>query len=136
MSINWPLMRLKHLGTFVSGGTPTKDNLDYWLGDIPWVSPKDMKSFVVTETADKITKVAVESSATKVVPQGSLLVVVRSGILRRTIPVAIAGCPLAINQDIKALIPRPGVNSRFLAYYFVGHEPEILADLREARFNR
>jgi type I restriction enzyme S subunit len=90
-----------------------------------------MKSFIVTETADSITKTAVDSSATKIVPQGSLLLVVRSGILRRTIPVAVAGRPLAINQDIKALIPRSGINSRYLAYYFVGHETEILADLRK-----
>jgi type I restriction enzyme S subunit len=87
---HWELVPLKHLCTFSGGGTPSKDNLSYWIGgDIPWVSPKDMKSFWISDSQDKVTEMAVRESSTNFVQAGSLLMVVRSGILQRTIPIAI-----------------------------------------------
>jgi type I restriction enzyme S subunit len=88
-----------------SGGTPSKANPDYWKGAIPWVSPKDMKSVVISDTEDHISKEAVDGSATTLIPQGSAMIVVRSGILAHSVPVAIAAREMAINQDLKALIP-------------------------------
>lgn len=65
---HWEVGRLKRIVQFRGGGTPIKDNLEYWRGEIPWVSPKDMKVSVVLDTEDKITAEAVRESATKLVP--------------------------------------------------------------------
>ena len=101
---HWQLVPLKYLCTFSGGGTPTKDNLSYWTdGNIPWVSPKDMKTFWISKTQDYITEKAVKESSTNTVEQNSLLMVVRSGILQRTIPIAINTVPVTMNQDMKAL---------------------------------
>ncbi|MDP5239120.1 restriction endonuclease subunit S [Uliginosibacterium sp. 31-16] len=86
------------------GGTPSKENEAYWRGDIPWVSPKDMKASTLDDASDHISQEAVGRSATCVVPSDATLVVVRSGILAHSFPVARALRPLAFNQDIKALI--------------------------------
>jgi type I restriction enzyme S subunit len=62
---HWELVPLKYLCSFSGGGTPSKDKLSYWTdGDIPWVSPKDMKTFWVSDSQDKITKTAVNESST------------------------------------------------------------------------
>jgi type I restriction enzyme S subunit len=37
---HWRVCPLKFLVTFSSGGTPSKENLDYWDGDLPWPRPK------------------------------------------------------------------------------------------------
>jgi type I restriction enzyme S subunit len=111
----WGLKRLKRIAEFRGGGTPTKDNIEYWRGDIPWVSPKDMKVSVVLDTEDKITAQAVSESATKLVPAGAVLIVVRSGILIHSIPVALAGREVTLNQDLKALIPTSEIASKYLA---------------------
>jgi type I restriction enzyme S subunit len=65
-----------------------------------------MKCSVISDTEDHISAQAIRESATTLVPRDTLLLVVRSGILRHSIPVALAGCSVTINQDIKALIPR------------------------------
>jgi type I restriction enzyme S subunit len=110
----------------VGGGTPDKGNAAFWNGDIPWVSPKDMKSATIVDTEDHITVEGLEGSATKVVAPGAVLLVMRSGILRHSIPVAINRVPVVLNQDMRALIPLPQVEARFLARFVEGHQQELL----------
>ncbi|HDU8490375.1 TPA: restriction endonuclease subunit S [Aeromonas hydrophila] len=126
--VHWKLATLKHECVFSGGGTPTKDNLAYWGGNIPWISPKDMKSQVVTDSIDKITAVAVAESSTKLVPEGALLMVVRSGILQRTIPVAINTVPVTLNQDMKALRFKSKDKACFFLYYTQGLESQLLLE--------
>lgn len=105
----WDQRTLESFGRFRGGGTPSKAREEYWShGTIPWVSSKDMDGFDLCDTCDHITAAAVEGSATNLIPAGSILVVVRSGILRHTVPVAINARPVAINQDIKALLVHDG----------------------------
>lgn len=108
MSANkWTPMALGKLGRWVGGGTPSKSNSHYWTnGSIPWVSPKDMAGWQITSAEDFITADAVAGSSTQMIPPGSVLVVTRSGILRTRVPVAVTKLQVAINQDIKALIPK------------------------------
>ncbi len=132
MPTTWRKVRLKYLVQFMSGGTPDTSRLEYWGGAIPWASPKDMKRLRLTDTQDYITKTAVEESATAIVPEGTLLIVVRSGILQHTLPVAIVSQPMAINQDIKGLVPRTnGIDSEYLARFVEGHNSQLLCEWRK-----
>jgi len=89
--------------------------MEYWInGTIPWVSPKDMKTVCITNAEDQITQKALTASATNLIPADSVLMVTRSGILARTLPVAKNIVPVAINQDLKALTPWKGVNPDFV----------------------
>ena len=128
---HWGLKRLKRIVRIRGGGTPTKDNLDYWRGDIPWVSPKDMKVALILDTEDKITPQAVRESATSLIPAGAVLLVVRSGILVHSIPVAIAGRELALNQDLKALIPGSEIVPGYLLYTILGLHKEFLTEWKK-----
>lgn len=118
---------LKSLCQIRHGGTPSKANAAYWIGNIPWVSPKDMKSAMLSDAIDHISQEAVENSATSVVPEKSILVVVRSGILAHSLPVAQAAKPLAFNQDIKALTPDDTkVDPDYLFWFIRAQEPHVL----------
>ena len=121
---------LKQSATILGGSTPSKANYDFWEGTIPWVSPKDMKTSHIYDTQDHISEAAITSGVSTLIPENSVLVVVRSGILRRTLPVAINRVPVTINQDMKALIPLPGLSSDFLAWWFRGNETDILEDVK------
>lgn len=126
---HWQLVPLKYLCTFSGGGTPTKDNLSYWTdGNIPWVSPKDMKTFWISETQDYITEKAVKESSTNIVEQTSLLMVVRSGILQRTIPIAINTVPVTMNQDMKALKFGKRVLVEYIANLIHGNTAQLLLE--------
>ncbi|WP_413483672.1 restriction endonuclease subunit S [Shewanella baltica] len=100
----WAWSRFGLLGYDMGGGTPSKSNSDYWNGDIPWVSPKDMKRPFIDTAIDSVSKKAVEETTIKLVPENSLLMVVRGMILAHSFPVAITLKPVVINQDMKALV--------------------------------
>lgn len=121
-----PRVPLRELGTWTGGGTPSKGKPEYWRGHIPWVSPKDMKVLRIVDTEDHISEGAVRESATNVVPAGAILMVTRSGILSRTFPVAVADVPVALNQDLRALTPRPGVDSAYVYWALQAIERDIL----------
>jgi type I restriction enzyme S subunit len=126
---HWNLIPLKYLCTFSGGGTPSKDNLTYWTdGDIPWVSPKDMKSFWLSDTQDKVTEKAVKESSTNFVEKGALLMVVRSGILQRTIPIAINTVRVTLNQDMKALRFNSLMNVEYTADIIHGCQNSLLLE--------
>jgi type I restriction enzyme S subunit len=120
--------KLAHDGVLeiVGGGTPSKKNPAFWSGTIPWVSPKDMKRWIIDDTEDHITSQAIDRSSAKLIPEGAVLVVVRGMILARTWPVAVAGTELTINQDMKALHPSNGLIPEYLGYVLRGSEPEVL----------
>lgn len=117
---HWRLEKLKHHFNLVGGGTPSKDRNDFWDGEIPWVSPKDMKFDYISDTEDKISTKGLQSSATSLIPVGTLLMVVRSGILQRLIPVAISSVQLSINQDMKAFVPVGNIETDFLFWFIRG----------------
>ena len=124
----WILTTLGSLGSWRGGGTPSRARADYWRnGTIPWVSPKDMKRPLIGEAQDSLTLEAVRSSATQLIPEGSVLVVTRSGVLRHSFPVAITTRDVAINQDIKAVTPRAGIDAGFLAAQLRANAAGILA---------
>ncbi|ASL44115.1 Type-1 restriction enzyme EcoKI specificity protein [Burkholderia sp. AD24] len=129
---HWRVSPLKHLVSLSSGGTPSKDNRDFWDGDVPWASAKDLKSEKLVDTIDHITRFAVESGCANMVPAGNILVVVRGMILARTFPVVEILEPMAINQDLKGVRPREYLHSRFLAWLLRGSAAESLLRLDEA----
>ncbi|WP_291989575.1 restriction endonuclease subunit S [Candidatus Accumulibacter sp. ACC007] len=110
------MVRLRDLGRWAGGNTPSKANSTYWTnGTVPWVSPKDMKVDEVTSSEDHITAAALDEGRVSLIPTGSILFVTRSGILAHTLPVAITRLPVTINQDLKALAPKPGVSPTYVA---------------------
>lgn len=125
----WAWARLDDLGYWNGGGTPSKQVSSFWEnGSIPWASPKDMKTDYVGAETDRITDTAVASSAVKLVKAGSVLCVVRSGILRHTFPVAIAECDVTLNQDMRALTPHEGINGRYLQFFLRSQSQRILRE--------
>lgn len=130
--VHWTVMPLKYLATFRSGGTPSKENPQFWDGEFPWASAKDMKKEQLSDTVDHITELALMNGGATLVPAGSILVVVRGMILARIFPVVETLVPMAINQDLKALTAENMLHGQFLAYLLRGLAPESLRRLEEA----
>jgi len=110
-----PGRELGELVRFVGGGTPSKAVPEYFEGDICWATSKDMRGRFLDNTIDHITSEAVASSATKLVPPGTVLVVVKSKVLAHRLPVTISRVPTCFGQDLKGLLPHDGVTSEFVA---------------------
>jgi type I restriction enzyme S subunit len=127
MREDWQTVKLEDVCSFKGGGTPAKGNESFWGGHIPWVSPKDMKLQFISNSQDKITEKAIQNSSANLLPKDTLLVVVRSSILARTIPLAISRSPLTVNQDLKALLPNPELNVEFLYYALLADKKNLLS---------
>lgn len=122
----YPIIHLGKLCRSLTGGTPSKGNPDFWTGSIPWVSPKDFKQFYIDDSIDHVTEEAIQTSSAQMVPENSVLIVVRSGVLIHSIPVAVTTKKVTINQDIKALIFCAKVLPAFAAYYIYLFQKSIL----------
>ncbi|AQG81570.1 restriction endonuclease subunit S [Spirosoma montaniterrae] len=128
----WVWARLGDLAEMMGGGTPSKNNPTYWQGNLPWVSPKDMKVDYLSDTIDHISEVAIQESTAKIIPAESLLIVVRGMILLKKIPLAINVVPVTLNQDMKAIKP---FKKAVLPYLFIclkGLEPMLLREVNTA----
>ncbi len=100
---------------------------DYWLPEIPWVSSKDMKTDRISGSQMWVSDSAVRDGKTSLAKAGSVLMVVRSGILRHTIPIAIVARDIAYNQDIKALTVAPdSIVVDYFAHLIRGNQAAFL----------
>jgi type I restriction enzyme S subunit len=123
---------LNEMVQVVGGGTPDRKTTAYWSGAIPWVSPKDMKRWELNRAQESISTEALANSAAKLIKPPAVLFVVRGMILIHTLPVAISRVPLAINQDMKALIPTKELCAEFLGYMIRGASPLLLEQVEVA----
>jgi type I restriction enzyme, S subunit len=128
VAADWNVVPLGSLGRWRGGLTPSMADPKNWAGgDIPWISSSDVRGDEISSTAACITKRAIERTTVPVLPTGSIVVVMRSGILRRFLPVARMTRSMAVNQDIKALSPNPSFDSRFVQQMITFRQADILA---------
>ena len=124
---NWTWARLSSFGVFSSGKTPSMSNPQFWNGYVPWVTSKDMKRPVITDSEMHISELA--AATMQLYPAGTLLLVARSGILKRLLPLCKLGIDSTINQDIKAFSLYDIELSEWLFYGIKAFEPFILKEL-------
>ena len=127
-----PFTLMEKLVKITGGGTPSRDVPEYFTGNIPWLTSKDMRGNYIYDTQEHITEKAIKESATNLVPVGSILLVVKSKILMRRLPIAVTKVPLCHGQDIKSIQCSNKVNSLFLVYVLKYNEQNLLNQARGA----
>ena len=126
----WKSVALSELATFHSGGTPNKERSSFWGGPIPWVTVKDMKAMRLNGVGESLTEEG--ANTVRVVPAGSVLVLVRGMGLFKDLPVVLCDGPVTFNQDIKALVAKEGVDSEYLAFALIARKSDILRHVDSA----
>lgn len=114
---------------FYSGGTPSKATAEFWEGSVPWFSPKDMKQPRLSDSADHVSDSVFSKTSLRRLPPGTVAIVVRGMILAHTVPISILDVSAAINQDLKALLPRRSIDPTFLAAMLRAQHATILAQV-------
>lgn len=117
---------------FYSGGTPSKSRPAFWQGHVPWFSAKDMKKPRLADSADHIADEVFDSTSLRKLPAGTIAMVVRGMILAHTVPISILDVDAAINQDLKALLPKREVDTSFLAAMLRAQHATILSQVGTA----
>lgn len=122
----WRSFLLQDLGEIVGGATPSTNNEDYYGGNIPWITPKDLSTHIeryISKGERNITKLGFESCSTTILPEGSVLFSSRAPIGY----IAIAKNDLCTNQGFKSIIPNKNVDSMFLYYLLKFNKEKIEA---------
>lgn len=89
-----------------------------------------MKTLSIDDSQNHINSEAIENSTAKLIPKRCVLMVIRSGILKHTLPVAINNVEVTINQDMKAFVPSSLITPEYLLYTFKLMEKSILSKVR------
>ena len=108
---------LGELVNFEGGGTPSKAIADYWNGDIPWASVKDITGLELSRTTDSITIEGLRNSASRIVPKGNVIIPTRMALGRA----AINTIDVAINQDLRVAYPNGNLDRRFLLWFIIAN---------------
>lgn len=122
--MNYETVPLEHVATLLSGGTPSKSKPEYWAGDIPWLTPKDMAQWV-GKTDDAVSAEAI-GNGTRLAPPHASFVAVRGMSLHNEIRIVRSERPLTFNQDIKAVVANEGVDPTFLYYALTARRQQLL----------
>ncbi len=123
---HWEARKIKSLVSTVGGMTPSKSAAEFWGGRIPWVSPKDMKVREIWDSRDHITEAALRQTSVSLIQPPAVLIVVRGMILARTFPTAITKVPVTVNQDMKALLPKPSLLPDYFVSLLTGIQRDLL----------
>ena len=126
MKAGWQVKSLGEVCHLIGGGTPSKDNADFYTGNIPWATVRDMRSDVITDTEHKITEAAIKSSSTNIIPSGSVIIATRVGLGK----VCLLNQDTAINQDLRGIYPKDKtkLSARFLFWWLKSVSNVIVAE--------
>jgi len=124
---HWERVALRFLVDISGGATPDTGKPEFWDGDIPWVSPKDMKCDEIVDAEDHVSPAALSGSALRLIDPVAVLIVVRGMILAHSFPTATTIRQITINQDMKALCCRSSIEPYFLRDFFWGVESRLVS---------
>lgn len=114
-----------------SGGTPSKARKEFWNGDVPWITARDMRGVRVHTTTRCLTEAG--AAVARVMPARTVFVLTRGMTLFRDLPVVINDQPASFNQVVKALTPLvSSLDPEFLAYYLTARKDELLKTVTQA----
>jgi type I restriction enzyme S subunit len=120
----WSVRPLRECATFLSGGTPSKARPGYWEGDIPWVSSGELTAFRLHRTQLHLSPEGAEAGS-RIVPPGTILAVVRGMSLAREFRIGITALEMAFNQDLKAIVSAPDLDTLVLFHALDERRDEI-----------
>jgi len=127
LPVEWSIRNLGQLATISAGGTPNRNQPEYWGGHIPWITTSKIDYSVIDRADEYITEEGLRHSAAKIFPRGTLLMAMygQGGTRGR---VGILGIDAAINQACCSIRPGPEIDEQFL-FHFLAHNYERIRRL-------
>ena len=113
---SWKWVKVGNVGSWSSGATPSRTNLAYYGGSIPWLKTGDLNDGFIQEVPEYITDLALEKTSLRLNPIGSVLMAMYGATIGK---LGILEIPVTTNQACCACIPYAGMNNKYLFYYLM-----------------
>jgi len=123
----WNKKKLSEVADVIGGGTPSTNKLEYWEGNIPWITPKDLSGYnerYISKGSRNISQLGLQNSSARILPKGSVLLTSRAPIGY----IAIAKNEVCTNQGFKSLVLKKGNDSDFF-YYLLKNNIEYIKNM-------
>lgn len=116
--------KLSEIMDIIGGGTPKTSKLEYWNGDIPWLSVKDFNNDYryVYETEKTITQAGLDNSSTKLLQRNDSIISARGTVGE----MAMIPYPMAFNQSCYGLRAKEGLVDEEYLFYLLKHNVVVL----------
>ena len=121
---NWVWATLGEVGTWQSGGTPSRSNKTYYGGNIPWLKTGDLNDGLISYIPESITEEAVANSSAKINPTGSVLIAMYGATIGK---LGILTFPATTNQACCACIEFNAIIQLYLFYFLLSQRNEFIA---------
>lgn len=121
-------LKLKETCKFISGGTPSRENKSFWNGETPWISSADIEYDEIKSVRHYVNDLAIQNSATNLIPANNILVVTRTGVGKALVN----DRDICFSQDITGLLLKEGFAPEFIAAAIRQKNSEILKQARGA----
>ncbi|MCX2837264.1 restriction endonuclease subunit S [Salinimicrobium sp. MT39] len=96
----WEAEEFLQLFKLSGGGTPSTKNENYWNGEIPFFTPKDVGNYTYSfKTLKNISELGFRKSSTRIYPKNTTFITARGTVGA----ISIAGCKMAMNQSCYAV---------------------------------
>jgi len=125
MKKGWEVKALGDICDLIGGGTPSKKNTEFYTGNIPWATIRDLSSDFITATDHSITEDALKNSSSNVIPSDNVVIATRVGLGK----ICLIKQDTAINQDLRGVIPKKltTLDVMYLFYWFKSIAEQIVA---------
>ena len=117
----WVETTLDNIADWGSGGTPSRNNEDYYGGNIPWVKTGDLGDKLIIKPSEYITELGLKNSSAKLFPKGSVAIAMYGATIGRT---SILGIDATTNQACAVGNPKPNITTSDFLYYFLINEKD------------
>ena len=120
---HWQLKKLGEVCNTTSGGTPSRQKLSYYNGNIPWVKSGELDKGLILDTEEKISEEAIKNSSAKVFPKGTLLIALYGATIGK---LAFLGVDAATNQAICGIFKNDNIDSNYLYHFLYFKKPNLV----------
>lgn len=120
---NWKWVRLGDVGVWAAGSTPSRTNLEFYGGEIPWLKTGDLNDGFITEVPEYITDLALSRTSLKLNPAGSVLIAMYGATIGK---LGILKKPMTTNQACCACQPLDGIYNLYLFYFLMSSRRRLI----------
>ena len=121
---SWVWTTLGEIGIWQAGGTPSRANKSYYVGNIPWLKTGDLNDDLITNIPESISEDAVANSSAKINPTGSVLIAMYGATIGK---LGILTFPATTNQACCACIKYFAVTQLYLFYFLLSQRTTFIA---------
>jgi type I restriction enzyme S subunit len=122
--VSWPLVPVSDFCQTGSGGTPSRNQPEFYEGSIPWIKSGDLKEKIVEQATEFISDLAIQKSSAKMIPKGAILLAMYGATVGR---MAMLGIDATTNQAVCSIVPdKSKAFPKYVYYALLSKVPEFL----------